>query len=684
MSGLPTVPLAFPPGGKSLREATRLWPALARPTKRALPAKGMDLAGEWAVGVAQRARFRAGLRRRAERVVELAGALAPLSEAAYDTAVGDARDSVSRGRSDAEVVDRAFAAAYEAVRRTVGLSLYVEQVMGALAIATGCCAEMATGEGKTLTAILPAALHAWSGRGVHVVTVNDYLAQRDASITRRAYTRLGLSVASLADETEHDARRAAYAASITYAADKQVIFDFLRDRLASPLRVSMTRHLLDEIAGGVAEKTPLRARGSWSEHVVQRGLYAAIVDEADSVLIDEAVTPAIIALPPGDDAPWSGREQYAVAAETAGAMEPGRDYALNRRLHRVDLTRAGREVAAGMASRLPAFWAGPRRREELLTQALMARELYVRDDDYIIRDNKIVIVDRSTGRVLDGRQWQLGIHQAVEAKESVEVTDARVTSARVSYQRFFQRYEHLGGMSGTVWETRHELWRDYRLPVVRIPTHRPLARRQLRDRVFDTEEQKFAGVADRAAELHRTGRPVLIGTRSVMASEKLGALLAQRGTSCRILNATREAEEADIVAQAGKFGAVTVATNMAGRGTDIILEPRTRELGGLAVIATERHDESRVDRQLFGRSGRQGDPGLAQAFVALDDQVVVRHGLRTLKLLCRRTHSWLRGPATGLLWWSAQRAASRRAVMMRREVAKLDAWLDLAMHFETR
>src|SRR5690606_38539875 len=297
-----------------------------------------------------------------------------------------------------------------------------------------------------------------------------------------------------------------------------------------------------------------------------RGLHAAIIDEADSVLIDEAVTPAIIALPPGEGTPWAGQEHFLVAADAAREMQAGRDYVVSRRLHRVDLTRAGRERAAAIAPRLPSFWAGPRRREELLTQAVMARELYTLDDDYIIREGKVVIVDRSTGRVLEGRQWQAGIHQSVEAKEGLEVTEARVTSARVSYQRFFQRYERLGGMSGTVWETRHELWRDYRLPVVRIPTHRPLARKRARDRVFDTEAQKFAAVADRAAEFHRVGRPVLIGTRSVAASEKLGTLLAERGTSCRILNATREKEEAEIVAQAGKFGAVTVATNMAGRG----------------------------------------------------------------------------------------------------------------------
>jgi preprotein translocase subunit SecA len=447
--------------------------------------------------------------------------------------------------------------------------------------------------------------------------------------------------------------------------------------------VSLTSHLLDEIAGAGGDSAT-KGRLGWSRQLVHRGLYAAIIDEADSVLIDEAVTPAIIALPPGDDSPWSGDVHYRVAAETAGGLEPARDFVINKRLHRVDLTRAGRERAAEMAPRLSAFWAGPRRREELLTQAVMARELYARDDDYIIREGKVVIVDRSTGRVLEGRQWQLGIHQAVEAKEGVEVTDANVTSARVSYQRFFQKYERLGGMSGTVWETRHELWRDYRLPVVRIPTHRPTARKRARDRVFDNEDAKFRAVAARAAEFHRIGRPVLIGTRSVTASERLGLLLAERGIACRVLNATREKEEAEIIAQAGRFAAVTVATNMAGRGTDIILEPRTRELGGLVVISTERHDEGRVDRQLFGRSGRQGDPGLAQAFVSLDDPVVVRHGLKMLNTLCRRSQPWLRGPATRLLWGSSQRSASRRAVMLRREVAKLDAWMDLAMHHESR
>jgi preprotein translocase subunit SecA len=422
--------------------------------------------------------------------------------------------------------------------------------------------------------------------------------------------------------------------------------------------------------------------------VLQRGLHAAIVDEADSILIDEAVTPAIVALqtkaPEAEASNWGGEEHYRTAARIAGTLTAGRHYTADPRPRRIEMTESGREALAEAAASLPPFWAGPRRREELLVQALTVKEFYHQGEDYIIREGKVAIVDRSTGRVLEGRQWQLGIHQAVEAKEGLEVTGARTTSARTSYQRFFQRYQRLGGMTGTAWEVRHELWRDYRLPVVRIPTHRPVARVHARDRVLMTESDKFDRVAGEAAEMHRMGRPVLIGTRSVAASERLGALLAERGVPCRILNATREAEEAHIVEVAGRRGAVTVATNMAGRGTDIKLELASRDLGGLVVIATERHDERRVDRQLFGRAGRQGDPGLAQAFVSLEDSLIVHHGLRPLATICRMAPRFLRPAATGLLWSAAQHAAGSRAAMMRRETAKHDAWLDMAMHHETR
>jgi preprotein translocase subunit SecA len=653
----------------------RLWPALSRPNRREQPVRGLDAMGEFLRGSWARRRATRADRARAARIVESAATLKDVGERALTGRIQDARDRLVVAPSDSAAVDAAMALAHEGVRREVGLSLYVEQVMGALAMVDGRCAEMATGEGKTLTGILAASLIAWQGRGVHVLTVNDYLAARDAEITSPAYRRLGLSVGSIVDATKDADRRTLYQRDVVYAADKQVIFDFLRDRLKSPIEPRLASLILDDLAGA--------GQRTWSAQVVQRGLYAAVVDEADSVLIDEAVTPAIIGMDSGVD-DEGAVAHYRVAAEIARSMIDREDYEVDTRLHRVRLTPRGREKLDARAGEFPAFWTGPRRREELLTQALSAVALYRSGDEYIVQDGQVVIVDRSTGRVLAGRKWQMGVHQAVEAKEGLKISQDRGTTARTSYQRFFQRYQRLCGMTGTGWEVGAELWRDYRLRVVRIPTHRPVARRRKPDRVFATEARKFEAVARRVEEFNRAGRPVLVGTRSVEASERLGALLGARGIECRILNATREQEEAVIVERAGERGAVTVATNMAGRGTDIKLDDHTRALGGLVVLATERHDESRVDRQLFGRSGRQGDPGLAQAFVSLEDALIKRHGLAPLVYLCRRTHGPVRALAGRALWSQAQWAAGRKAAVIRAEVARHEAWMEMAMHHRTR
>lgn len=659
----------------------RLWPAMGRPFRRRLPPRGADVLGERLRGVVARRRARSTDLKRAERVLAGARTLRDASDATLDDRIARVREEVILHRDDRRAIDDAAAVVYEVVRRTLGLDLHREQVMGGLAMADGSCVEMATGEGKTVTAILPAAIDGWLGRGVHVITVNDYLARRDAETTGPAYARLGLSVGVIQDQTEPPERRAAYERDITYAADKQVIFDHLRDRLHSPVRQRLAGLLIDqalELEGAVREKP-------WDRLVVQRGLYAAIVDEADSVLIDEAVTPAII----GMDRPREERDEamhhHRVAAAIAQQLREGEHFEVDRRLRKVRLTNAGRDEIAAHAGELPAFWAGPMRREELLVQALSARTLYLLGEDYVVREGEVVIVDRSTGRILEGRQWQLGVHQAVEAKEGLEsISAARETHAQVSYQRFFQRYRRLSGMSGTVWEVGDELWRDYALPVVRIPTHKPVARVRARDRVFRSEEAKLRAMADRIEHWHRIGRPVLVGTRSVNASEELGAVLAERGVGCRVLNAVREAEEAEIVAEAGVRGAVTVATNMAGRGTDIRLTQETRELGGLVVIAGERNDEWRVDRQLYGRSGRQGDPGLAETFVSLDDELIRRHGSGLLTRLCRSLPRGGLGLLSPLLWWSAQRTASARARLARSESMRQEADLDLAMHHEGR
>jgi preprotein translocase subunit SecA len=664
----------------------RLWPLLSRPLKREKPATGFDVAGEKLRALMVRRRVGRADRRRAQRIMQAAAALAGQDRHGWESAVESARAAVVRDRDNPAAIDAAFAVGYEAVRSELGLSLYLEQVMGALAMAQGCCAEMATGEGKTVTAVLPAALDAFSGWGVHVITVNDYLARRDAGITGAAFRRMGLSVGIIQDKTPQAERRIAYGCSITYGSDKQFIFDHLRDRLSSPLMPRMTGHLLDQLIGpGGAGVSGEEDKGDWGARIVQRGLHAALIDEADSILIDEAVTPAIIGMDPeGKDADGGRAIHYKLAAAIAQDLVRGEDYLVDERLRRVVMTDSGRARLAERVGQLPPFWTGPRRREELVVQALTAKEVYHLGDEYIIKDGQIVIVDRSTGRLLEGRQWQLGLHQAVEAKEGVEIAGDRQTTARTSYQQFFQRYRRLSGMTGTAWEVAGELWQYYRLPVVRVPTHKPIIRKKARDRVFVTEREKFQAVATRVAEFNDVRRPVLVGTRSVTASELLGALLAERGVSCRILNANREAEEAAIIAEAGKAGAVTVATNMAGRGTDILLDPEARKLGGLVVIATEHHDEARVDRQLYGRSGRQGDPGRAEAFVSLDESLITRHGLSILRLLCRAGRGPVRQVFAWMLWGLGQWSAGRRTASIRGEIVKHDAWLDMALHHHTR
>lgn len=677
------------------KSADRLWPALSQGERREEPLEGLDRIAASLQGRVIRRRVNAREGELAEAILQATHALQDESEAQLDDRIDAIRQHAHRvGRRqsplEADALRDAFAVGVEAIRRTVGLTLYPEQIMGGLVLRGRAVAEMATGEGKTLTAILPAALAGWTGRGVHIATVNDYLAERDAKLCGSAYARLGLRVGVLQDGMKKAERRRQYDMDITYGADKQFIFDFLRDRLVQPLAPSVTSSVLDAVtheAGGDARA------GAWTGQVVQRGLNVAIVDEADSVLIDEAATPAVIALPAQDDAGVDLAERYAAGLDLARALESGKHYHADARTHRVSLTRAGRErlgeLAADPARGLPPFWAGPRRREELVVQALSALVLHRRDDDYIVRtgdkgQREVVIVDRSTGRVLEGRQWQLGLHQAVEVKEGLEPSERRLTAARVSYQRFFGRYRILSGMTGTGWEVAPELWRTYGLRVVKVPTHRPIARDERRDQTFANQEQKYAALATAASTAHAKGQPVLVGTRSVQDSERVADMLAKIGLSCKVLNARYEADEAAIVEQAGRSGVITVATSMAGRGTDIKLDDGARKAGGLLVLAAERHHERRVDRQLFGRSGRQGDVGQAMAFVSLDDEMILRYGFPPLRWLARYSPAPVRGALMRLLVRQAQFSATRRWMLVREEAGKIDAWIDLAFHQQSR
>ncbi|MEM9661536.1 MAG: hypothetical protein AAF937_04415 [Planctomycetota bacterium] len=650
----------------------RLWYDLSRRVDRQMPARGLDLIGEWIHGRLFHARTRTDTREQAVDILEQSERLQNLSDAALRDHAAPIID-VARLRP-VDAVPDAFALLAEIIRRELGFTLHVEQIMGALAMTRGSAAEMATGEGKTVTAILPTAMLAWQGRGVHVLTVNDYLATRDAEIVTPCLKRVGLTVAAITNDSETHERRAAYNADVTYAADKQIVFDFLRDRLKAPNQTSVTRSLIEDILDDRA--------GDWHSEVVQRGLFAAIIDEADSILIDEAVTPAIISADRTDDGgdPSDPAKHHKVAASLARDFALGVDYTLDRRARHIALTESGRSRLAEAADHLPEFWSGGHRREELMRTALTAKELMIRGDDYIIKrsgkgEESVEIVDRSTGRVLTGRRWQLGLHQAVEAKEGLTPSEPRRTSNRIGYARFFQRYHHICGMSGTLFEVRDELWRSYKLPVIKVLTHKPVARVHLPDRFYSTESEKINAVVERVRDVHASGRPILVGTRSVLMSERIAQELAEQGLRCRILNAERDKQEAGIIAQAGKARAITVATNMAGRGTDIKLDAEARELGGLVVIGTERHQESRVDRQLFGRAGRQGDPGQAEIHASLEDDLIRLFGVTPVTKLAKR-HRWVRP----LLWKIAQASGSSRARATRASVAQQESWFDFSLN----
>ena len=517
------------------------------------------------------------------------------------------------GEPLAAILPEAYALMREATRRTIGLRHFDVQLLGGIALHYGSIAEMQTGEGKTLTATLPVYLAALEDRGAHLATANDYLALRDTQMMRPAYELLGMRVGVLQTSTSRSKRRAAYRCDITYGAAREFGFDFLRDRLLLGRRADTARDLL----GGM-----LGLRGAQAaDEPVQRDLHFALVDEADSILIDEARTPLIVSSLPGES-PLAATELYRWAAAVAQEFHERTDYDYDHQRRTVSLRSAGRRKVRELdkpdaLARIAMFDIY----EHMERAIKVAREFFL-DRHYVIRDGEVVIVDESTGRLAEGRKWRDGIHQAVEAQAGVEVTVKTGEAARVTIQDFYLRYTRLCGMTGTAATSARELRHIYKLPVRVIATHRTPCRQRWPDRVFGTHQAKWQAVCDEIVAVHQGGRPVLIGTRSIDKSEQLAKLLTTLGIDHAVLNAHRHAEEAEIVARAGQPGKVTVATNMAGRGTDIKLAPEVVELGGLHVIATELHESARIDRQLIGRCARQGDPGSYRQFMSLDDDLI--------------------------------------------------------------
>ena len=632
------------------------------------------LTGAWA-GVSRRTlgpwqRWR--LARFAALVEARGPALANLDATALRARADDLRAPLVRHGMRDDLAAEAFALAREASRRVLGLRHHHVQVMGGAAMLRGALAEMETGEGKTITALLPSVAFALAGRPVHVVTVNEYLAARDAEQLRPVHATLGISVGLVVLDDPPDDHRAAYAADITYCTNKDLVFDYLRDRMALGARRAKSRLLVDGLMGG-------------RPTTLLRGLHVAIVDEADSVLIDEARTPLILS---GGDGAAEQPALYAEALALVAGLDAGPDYRMIPAERSLHLTPRGRARLEALATGRGGLWAVRRAREELAEQALQAHHWYHRGAQYVIADGKVQIVDEFTGRIMPDRSWERGLHQMVEAKEGVEITGRRRTLARITYQRFFRRYFHLCGMTGTAAEVAGELRWVYALRVDRVPTHHPLRRRNTGLRVMANETAKWAAVVAEATTQTARGRAVLIGTRSVAASQHLGALLATAGHTAAVLNAESHQDEAAIIAEAGRPGCITVATNMAGRGTDIKLTDDVRAAGGLHVILTEFHESARIDRQLFGRGGRQGDPGSYVAITALDDEIFARfvpaHWLASMRGLATGNGGAL--PEAVGRWlrrWS-QSAAERLNASTRRNTLTNDERTERMLAFSGR
>jgi preprotein translocase subunit SecA len=550
--------------------------------------------------------------RRVRKFVAEANAVESMVQALDDAGlVEDLRNSCiamrQQGFTDS-LLARSFAAVREASRRTLGMRHHDVQLIGGWALLQGMIAEMETGEGKTLVATLAACTAAAAGAAVHVITVNDYLAGRDAEQNGPLYRFFGLDVGVVGEGMSPEQRRTQYAAHVVYVSNKEIVFDYLKDRIAT--------------GGAIATHYRLRSlyRSGQQPNLLLRGLHVAIVDEADSILIDEARTPLIISETIPDE---HGGELYHMAIELAQRMVRGEHFDMTE--HReVWIKSAGEQFMRDITAELGGVWTSTLWRRELLEKALTALWCYQRDQHYIIAEDKIQIVDEFSGRVMEDRTWERGLHQMIEAKEGCEISGQRKTLSRMTYQRFLGRYLLLCGMTGTAQEVMPELRRVYDLEVFRIPTHVPSKRKRLPNRCWVTQDERWRAVADRAVELSVAGKAVLIGTRSVEASELLSGFFKERGIEHAVINARQDKEEAETVAQAGQPGRITIATNMAGRGTDIKPAKEVTDKGGLHVILTEFHESARVDRQLFGRSARQGQPGTVEAMVSLEDELFVR------------------------------------------------------------
>ncbi|WP_132981262.1 preprotein translocase subunit SecA [Pediococcus pentosaceus] len=541
------------------------------------------------------------LGKKADKIEALKEEMEQLNDEKLKAKTTEFKERLQNGETLDDILVEAFAVAREAAKRVLGLFPFRVQLIGGMVLHGGNIAEMKTGEGKTLTATLPVYLNALGGKGVHVVTVNEYLAERDSSEMGELYKWLGLTVGVNSSEMTPDQKREAYNCDITYSTNSEIGFDYLRDNMVV-----------------------------YKEDMVQRPLNFALIDEVDSILIDEARTPLIIS---GQTEPTV--TLYERAGRYVKTLADG-DYTIDWESKSISLTENGIRRAENFFKTDNLYDVENSALNHHIDQALRANYIMTKDKDYVVSDGEVLIVDSFTGRVMEGRRFSDGLHQAIEAKEHVEIQDGAKTMANITYQNLFRMYRKLSGMTGTARTEAEEFREIYNMEVTTIPTNRPVARDDRPDLLYPTLESKFKAVVKEIRDLHIKGQPVLVGTVAVETSEYLSRLLDREGIPHVVLNAKNHAREAEIVTNAGQEGAVTIATNMAGRGTDIKLGPGVVELGGLAVIGTERHESRRIDNQLRGRSGRQGDVGMSQFYLSLEDDLMIRFGSERIKDLLSR------------------------------------------------
>lgn len=545
----------------------------------------------------------------AKEVEEYADDMAKLTDEELQNKTPEFRDRLATGETLDELLPEAFAVAREAAKRVLGLYPYHVQILGGIALHKGNIAEMMTGEGKTLTATMPVYLNALTGKGVHVVTVNEYLSSRDETEMGQLYRWLGLSTGLNTSNMSPDEKREAYACDVTYSTNSELGFDYLRDNMVV-----------------------------YKEQMVQRPLNYAIIDEVDSILIDEARTPLIIS----GEAEQSSADYIRAdrfvkklvedkSDDDADDEEDHGDYKIDWPTKTISLTRTGIQKACDHFGLKNLYDVENQKLVHHIDEALRANYIMLKDIDYVVQDGEVLIVDSFTGRVMEGRRYSDGLHQAIEAKEGVKIQEESKTQATITYQNYFRMYKKLSGMTGTAKTEEEEFREIYNMEVITIPTNKPIIRKDMPDLLYPTLDSKFKAVVEEIKKRHAKGQPILVGTVSIESSERLSKMLDDEHIPHAVLNAKNHAKEAAIIMNAGQRGAVTIATNMAGRGTDIKLGPGVKELGGLAVIGTERHESRRIDNQLRGRSGRQGDPGYTRFYLSLEDDLMKRFGGERVK-----------------------------------------------------